>query len=298
MKARFEKVDAGVARLFMAQESWMRSFNSSYHFHPEIELTAILAGGGRRIVGDDIATFTTGDLVLIGPNVPHQYVGLDSGSHPGQVGCVVLQFLPEALGVNLLNSTEGLPLRVLLEKARRGLTFPPLLARQVITQMRTLVQTDGPARFIALLELLHLLASSKTAQRLASCGHAPLLDERNASRLSFACQFIQHRFHEPISQADVAASISLSPSAFSRMFRRATGLTFTRFLSGVRLSEACRLLVETDDTIAQICYRCGFSNLSNFNRRFLDGKNVTPRDFRRAASLELRDGLDTANSTT
>jgi len=171
-----------------------------------------------------------------------------------------------------------------LEKARRGLTFPSPIARLAITKMRSLVRTDGPARFIALLELLQLLATAKETHSLASPSHAPSLDARNASRISRACEFIQRRFDEPIRQADVAASVALSSSAFSRMFRRATGLTFPKFLNGVRLSEACRLLVETDDTIAQICHRCGFANLSNFNRRFLAAKKAPPREFRRASA--------------
>lgn len=275
---------AGEDRLFGANEYWSRDFGVRYHFHPEVELTAILGGVGRRIVGDDIGAFGCGDLVLIGADVPHQYAGTGMRGRARGAGCLVVQFLPEALGTSFLHSSEGAPLRALLEKARRGLTFPAAVARAAIPKMRALARCAGPARFIALLEVLHLLAGAKGARALASPGHAPLLDARNASRVSRACAFIQRRFAEPVSQADAAACVALSPSAFSRMFRRATGLTFTRFLGGVRLSEACRLLVETDDTVAQICHRCGFENLSNFNRRFLAAKKVTPREFRRAAA--------------
>lgn len=283
MRARFEKVVAGEERLFRAQEYWAQAFDSPYHFHPEIELAAILHGNGRRIVGDHIATFGAGDLVLIGENLPHQYAGGNSRSHRRWAGCALIQFSPEALGVPFLNSLEGARLRALLEKARRGLTFPAPVAHQAIAKMRTIVKIDGTARFIALLELLDLLASSKETHYLASRGHTPSLDTRNASRMARACEFIQRRFHEPIHQTDVAASVALSPPAFSRMFRQATRLTFTKFLSGVRLSEASRLLIETDATIAQICHQCGFANLSNFNRRFLAAKKMTPRQFRQAS---------------
>jgi len=284
MRARFEKVVPGERRLFRADEYWTRAFDAPYHFHPEIELTAILGGNGRRIVGDHIETFTTGDLVLIGANLPHQYAGADARSRGRWAGCVLIQFLPEALGFDFLNSSEGAPLLALLERAECGLTFPAAVAGVAITKMQALVKIEGPARFIALLELLHLLATSEDGRSLSSQGHAPSLDTPNASRISRACEFIQQRFDQPIYQADAAAHVALSPSAFSRMFRRATRLTFTKFLGGVRLSEACRLLIETDDTIAQICHRCGFANLSNFNRRFLAAKKVTPREFRRASA--------------
>ena len=286
MRAKFQKVVAEEDRLFAAFENWTRTFSAQYHFHPELELTAILGGNGRRIIGDHIETFAAGDLVLIGANVPHQYAGADARqSHSRWAGCVVIQFSPEALGFPLLNSAEGASLRVLLEKAARGLKFSDAVSRLVITKMRALVRTDGPARFITLLEILHLLAGAKETHRLASPSHVPSLDLRNSSRIARACEFIQKQFHEPISQADAASHVALSPSAFSRMFRRGTGLTFTKFLGGVRLSEACRLLMETDDTIVHICHCCGFANLSNFNRRFLAAKKVTPREFRRASAL-------------
>jgi len=286
MRAKFQKVVAGEDHLFCAYERWSRAFNSAYHFHPEIELTAILGGNGRRIIGDHIETFASGDLVLMGANVPHQYAGSNPRPRARWAGCVVIQFAREALGTPFLNSTEGASVRGLLEKALRGLTFPSPIARAAISKMRALARADGPPRFIALLEILHLLATAKEARALGSRGHAPSLETRNTSRVSRACEFIQQRFEEPICQANAATHVAMSPSAFSRMFRRATGLTFTKFLSGVRLSEACRLLVETDDTIAQICHRCGFANLSNFNRRFLTAKKVTPREFRRAACRE------------
>lgn len=285
MRAKFEKVVAGEDRLFRASEFWTRAYDGSYHFHPEIELTAILAGNGRRIVGDHIETFIPGDLVLIGPNLPHQYAGVGTRANPGRVGCLVIQFLPEALGCSFLNSREGALLRALLDKARRGVAFRGQTARDAITKMRAIVTAEGSARFIALVEVLDALAASGNSRPLASHGYAPLLEGRHASRISRACEFIQRRFEEPIRQTDAAAHVAISPPAFSRMFRRATGLTFTAFLTGIRLSEASRRLLETDDTVAQICYRCGFSNLSNFNRRFLVARGMTPREFRRASAM-------------
>ena len=281
MRVRFEKVVAGEERLICVREYWHRATFARYHFHPEIELTAILTGSGRRIVGDHIGPFAEGDLVMFGENLPHQNAG-DPGP-PHSAGCLVIQFLPEALGLNLLNSTEGAQLRALLEKAKRGLAFPAETTGPAIAKMRALLQTDGTARFILLLEILHLLASLKEAHPLASYSRGQSASQET-SRISRACEFIQRQFDQPIRQTDAAAHVALSPSAFSQMFRRATGQNFTSFLSEVRLSEACRLLVETDDTIVQICHRCGFSNLSNFNRRFLASKGVTPREFRRASA--------------
>ena len=282
MKAKFEKVVAGPGRLFAAFEYWSRTIGSSYHFHPELELTAILAGRGRRIIGDHIGTFDAGDLALIGSNLPHQYTSIpfDRKGEAGP-GAVVLQFVPGVLGGALLDAAEGAQLRLLLQKAKRGLLFRQGGTGEIIERMRAVVKAQGMERFLGLLEILHLLSRTKPRRVLASTGYAPVLDGCNSSRVSRACQFIQKRYCEPVRQSDAAAEVSMSPSAFSRMFQTATGLTFTAFLTGVRLSEAGRQLIETDATVAEISNRCGFTNLSNFNRRFLIAKKMTPRDYRR-----------------
>lgn len=285
MKARFEKVIVGENRLFVAFESWNTRFHVPYHFHPELELTGILDGYGRRIVGDAIEPFAPGDLVLIGANVPHQYSS--TGSLPDrrkQAGCVCLQFLPEVFGPAFLESQDGQPVKRLLDRAIRGFSFSGPVAKEVTARIRELVSRSGPGRFGMLIEVLEALARCKSTRELTSHGFPTTLDRREASRVSSACEFIQQRFEQDITQADAAAHVSLSPSAFSRMFRAATGLTFTTFLISVRVSEACRRLMETDDTIAAIAFRCGFNNLSNFNRRFLAIKGVPPKAYRRASA--------------
>jgi len=290
MKPHFEKVVPGDGRAFSAFEDWSDGFNSSYHFHPELELTAILAGNGHRIIGDHIETFNTGDLVLIGENLPHHYVSPHASSRsPKWAGCVVLQFLSGVLGGSLLDAPELGAVATLLRKARRGLAFRGPRVQSVAAEMRKVAATHGPARIIGLLQILHKLAEIPSPRPLASSGYLPSLDTRYASRVTRACELIQRRFDEPVTQAEVAAHVAMSPPAFSRLFQSSTRLTFTAFLTGIRLSEACRRLLETDETISEICYRCGFANLSNFNRRFLSAKGMTPREFRsRATALARR----------
>jgi AraC-like DNA-binding protein len=286
MKAKFERVIAGEGRLFAAFESWGSRFHAPHHFHPELELTGILGGDGRRIIGDSIEAFAAGDLVLIGANVPHQYSSTGSSLDAGaRAGSVVIQFLPEVFGTAFLESRDGAPVRRLMGRAGRGLAFTGSVVREVAGRMRALVAGSGPRRFVLLIEILELLARSRRARELASRGFSPVRDCGEASRVSRACDFIQKRFGQDIAQTDAAAQVALSPSAFSRMFRSATGLTFTAFLTGVRVSEACRRLLETDETVAEIAFLCGFNNLSNFNRRFLAAKGLTPREYRRACSV-------------
>jgi len=283
MKAKFEKVVAGEGRLFAAFESWGARFQVPYHFHPEVELTGIIEGHGSRIIGDHIEPFAPGDLVLIGAHVPHLYASTDSSPARMRAGSVCLQFLPEVFGPLYLESHDGMQVKRLLGRAARGLSFSGRVAKEVASRMRALVQGDGPGRYGRLIDLMEMLARCERARVLATPRFNPVSGQREASRVSRACGFIQQRFGEDITQAEAAAHVALSPSAFSRMFRAGTGLTFTAFLTGVRISEACRGLLETDDTIARIAFRCGFNNLSNFNRRFLEVKGLTPREYRHSS---------------
>ena len=195
MKAKFERVIAGEGRLFAAFEGWGARFHAPHHFHPELELTGIIGGDGRRIIGDAIEPFAAGDLVLIGANVPHQYSSagscLDAGSRAGSVG---VQFLPEVFGTAFLESLDGAPVRCLMGRAGRGLAFTGSVVGAVAGRMRTLVRVSGPRRFVLLLEIVELLARSRSARELASHGFSPVLGGGEASRVSRACDFIQQRF--------------------------------------------------------------------------------------------------------
>jgi len=285
MKAKFEKVVAGEGRLFAAFENWGARFQVPYHFHPEVELTGIIDGHGSRIIGDHIEPFAPGDLVLIGAHVPHLYAS--TGSSPAgerRAGSACIQFIPEVFGPLYLESHDGVRVKRLLARAARGLSFSGRVAKEATARMRTLVQANGPGRYGRLVDLMEMLADCERARVLATPRFTPVSGSREASRVSRACGYIQQRFGQDITQAETAAHVALSPSAFSRMFSAGTGLTFTAFLTGVRISEACRELLETDDTIARIAFRCGFTNLSNFNRRFLELKGSTPREYRHSSS--------------
>lgn len=284
MKPEFEKVVAVEGRLFAAFERWGPRFKVPYHFHPELELTGIIDGHGSRIIGDHIEPFAPGDLVLIGADVPHLYAS--TGLSPAgekRAGSVCLQFSPEVFGTLFLESHDGKQVKRLLSRAARGLTFSGRVAKEATTRMRALAEGSGPNRYSRLIDILELLSSCEKARALATPRFSPVSGLREASRVSRACSFIQQRFGKDITQAEAAAYVALSPSAFSRMFQARTGLTFTAFLIGVRISEACRGLLETDETIARIAFRCGFNNLSNFNRRFLEAKGLTPREYRQSS---------------
>lgn len=281
MKAILEKVSHDKNRSFALFEFEMRRFNCPFHYHPEIELTLIVSSSGHRYVGDHIGRFSPGDLVLMGPNLPHSYI---NDARPGQIAhSVVLQFLPDCLGPGFLQLGEMKGIQHLLERSRVGLSFHGRTRDKVAPLLSPLRKLDGPARLAAFLQVLGILSRSKECRTLASPAYSPSLALYQGERINRVCELISRRFREGITQSEAARAAKMSPPSFSRFFRRATNRTFRAFLNEVRVGHAAQLLLESDRTVAEICYESGFGNLSNFNRQFLKLRSASPRDFRMRA---------------
>ena len=148
-------------------------------------------------------------------------------------------------------------------------------------QMRDL---DGVERLVAFIGILQDLSKSRDYRRLASPTYAPSLALYQGERINLVCELISRRFRENVTQAEASRVAKMSGPSFSRFFRRATNKTFRAFLNEVRVGHASRLLLESDQSVAEICYDSGFGNLSNFNRQFLKLRKISPRDFRKRAT--------------
>jgi AraC-like DNA-binding protein len=281
MRAILEKISYGRDHSFQYHKFLpQRRFDCPFHYHPEIELTLIVTSAGHRYVGDHIGRFGAGDLVLMGPNLPHSYV---NDERTGRAGSIVLQFLPECLGSGFFQLSEMRHVRTLLERSRVGLAFHGATRERVARAMMHFRMLEGPARLVAFLEILQQLAGSRDYRRLASPTYAPSLALYQGERINRVCELISRRFREDITQSEASRVAKMSGPSFSRFFRRATNRTFRSFLNEVRVGHASRLLLESDRTVAEICYDSGFGNLSNFNRQFLKLRKASPRDYRRMA---------------
>ncbi len=267
-----------------------RQFDCPFHYHPELELTLIVSSTGHRYVGDHIGRFAPGDLVLMGPNLPHSYV---NDARARGASSVVLQFLPECLGPGFFQLGEMRQIHALLDRSRVGLAFHGTVRERVARSMTEFRTLDGAARLVAFLRILQDLAATREYRRLASPAYAPSFALYQGERINRVCELISRRFREKVTQAEASRVAKMSGPSFSRFFRRATNRTFRAFLNEVRVGHAARLLLESDRSVAEICYESGFGNLSNFNRQFLKLRKVSPRDYRRKAAgnlTELRNG--------
>lgn len=254
-------------------------FAFGWHYHPEAELTLITRGSGTRIVADSIENYHPGDLTLIGPDVPHTYV---SASGTTAHEAVVVQFRRDFLGSDFLTRTEFAGIARLLDRADRALTFDtaPDVAADQAARLTALAGLAPAARTLSLLRILDELCRASSRQLATGPGSRTPSDPVPA-RIDTVCAHLQSSYAEPVRLADVAALAHMTPSAFSRFFRRSLGRTMTDYITELRIAAACQLLAESDRPIAEIAVRCGYDNLSNFNRRFRALKGTSPRAYRR-----------------
>jgi AraC-like DNA-binding protein len=260
-----------------------------WHYHEEYELHLIVATRGKVFVGDYIGEFEPGHLVLTGPRLPHNWISTDVPRDGVALRDVVLQFpdAPLRQAAELIPElAEALPL---LERARYGIEFFGLSdrARQRYDRIKA---SQGLKRFSEFIEIMSELARCTDYRLLSTVQLQSFDDDASLARISTVVDYVTENCTKRFSMAKVCARVGMSESSFSRYFRRATGNTFTDFVNRMRVNKACRLLMETDRYIANVCYDVGFNNVANFNRRFLQIKGMTPKEFRRRA--EARFGPD------
>jgi AraC-like DNA-binding protein len=280
VKATFEKIALGRDESFRLMEVTRHRFSGGWHFHPEVELTLIVESRGIRFVGDRASRFEAGDMVLVGPNLPHCWIS-DDGDEARRARAIVLQFHPKFLGEHFFSTPELTPLGRLLDRAALGLEVRGRTKKELAPRLLELPRLSGAQRLISILSILEALARSRDAHPLATPGFRPRLDVRASDRIDLVYRFLLKHFQEPIRLADVARVARMAPSAFCRNFRRDVGRPLFSVLNEIRVGHACKLLVETDGQVSEVCFESGFGNLSHFNRQFLRVTGLTPREYRK-----------------
>lgn len=269
---------------FLVREFREHLFSAPYHFHPEYELTLILMGSGKRYVGNHQAGYSAGDLVLIGPNLPHCWKTDPDTIQPNAINgqSVVIQFSHDFLGEDFLSRREMHDIVLLLQKSAFGLQFTGATQAAIAGQMTALHATADPFRkLLSLLEILQQLATSTEVQVLNHrdiiAGQSP----KDRERMQVVYNYIIENFREDIQLNTAARLANMSPNAFCKYFRKVTRKTFIETVNDYKLNYAAQQIIDTDKPIAAIAYDSGFGDLSHFNTCFRELFKQTPSDFRK-----------------
>ena len=251
-----------------------------WHYHDEYELHLITSTSGKAFVGDWIGQFQPGHLVLTGPRLPHNWVSMDLPEGGVPERDLVIQFPHAPMEEASRHIPELRALLPLLERARHGIEFFDMFA-QATLRWKQVKSAQGLARFGAFCEFMGELAQCKDYRLLSNAQIQSVDNDAQLEQINSILSRITDNLTEPLSAAELAQDLGMTESRFSRFFRRATGNTFTDFVNHVRINRACQFLMESDRQSTSIAYDVGFNNIANFNRRFLDIKGMTPREFRR-----------------
>lgn len=251
-----------------------------WHFHPEYELHLVTATEGDRYVGDHIGPFRAGDLVLVGPNLPHNWISdLPSGETVAE-RCLILQFTGDFIAACMTTFPELRFMQPLLKESIRGVRFDAAVADRVGPLMRDLLDATGARRIGLFVAILDLIGTARDRVPLASMGFQPQPSAYLSTSMNLVLQHIGGAFTRDLSETELAKLSRQSVSTFARSFRKHTGMTFVQYVNALRIELACQYLSQDDLSIMEICHEVGFNNVSNFNRRFLALKGMPPSKFR------------------
>lgn len=264
-------------RSFFSYEVSVPSFEFLWHYHPEYELTYIVKGKGKRLVGDVYEKFQEGDLVLIPPLLPHTWVSEKRGKE--NCRAIVIQFSVDFVE-QLFQFPELACLKKLFANADRGLQLTIPKNHDLPLLLQKIVEGNELLSFTLLLQVLQQLTVKKPAP-VVSVHFKPMKGNENQQRINKVFQYVQKEFAEHISLKKAASLIHLSESAFCKFFKRAGGKTFSDYTNEIRIAHACQLLIETDKPISEIAFNSGFDSVTYFNRVFLRKKKLRPLEYRK-----------------
>jgi len=260
-------------------------FDTPFHFHPECELVYVTNGTGKRIIGDKIEVFGPGDMVFLGPNIPHVWYS-DSSFYIKNSGlnstAIVLYFSKEIFGDNFYHLEECQLLKDFFNKAQRGLKIYGTAHENIAPLLAKMNESSGLQKIVYLLQILECLSTSKETEALASISYKNSYDTKDNHKIDAVFLYLNKNFMRDISMPEVARLCHMTPQSFCRFFKIRTKSTFVDFLNDIRISHARKLLIESDEqTIAEIAYLCGYKNLSNFNKLFKIKTRLTPKEYKR-----------------
>jgi len=263
-----------------------------WHFHPEYEIQLITSTTGKYFVGDYIGNFAPGNLVMTGTNLPHNWVSnVPQGEHVDE-RCLILQFDAE-LVVNAIKVFPELKrVESLLDASRWGVLFTPETGAAAEPIMREMLGAQGMRRVTLFVALLDLLVQSAEQVKLASAAYSADPARYAETRINHVLSYIGKNLSQELRETELAELAGQSASAFSRYFRRHTGVPFVQYVNRLRINLACQLLMSGELSITDICYQVGFNNLSNFNRQFLALKDMSPSRWRAYQELNAASGTE------
>ncbi|TKC06143.1 AraC family transcriptional regulator [Pedobacter frigoris] len=271
MKPQLLKVSNNPVNSFSVRRDNVPYINNRWHYHAEVELIYFKKGNGTQFIGDSIKRFRSGDVVLVGAHLPHYWKFDESyfnEDEKNNADVVVAHFCENFWGSSFLNLPENKSLKLLLEKAQRGIQIQDKSRKQIGELIETILSSEGPKRIITLMDALLAIENCSNNTVLSSMGFRHDFEETENDRINAIYNYSLTNFKRKIQMEEMAAVANISPNSFCRYFKSRTRKTYTQFISEIRVGHACKLLIEDSMNVKQICYESGFHNFASFHKHF------------------------------
>lgn len=275
-----------------------RHFDHPYHFHKLSELTWVEKGHGTLVIGDYIGRFCENELVLAGPELSHLWTCDEAYYNPETNLCTkaVGLYFPKELIEKITDDVTCVNVYLeLMGKAERGLRFYGETKNKAIAKLHELVESTGLQQLGIFLQVIDIFSHSDEFEYLASVNYKKSSNDNDMDRFNKVYQFLLKNFQREIMLDEVAQLCNMTPNSFCRFFKQRTQKTFTYFLNELRIGHAKKLLQNENNTIKDICYKCGFNNPVNFFSSFKQITNQTPKEFRSKFNRLRRHELETVS---
>lgn len=278
-----QKNSKSALQSFVARHAFVPHLYNIWHYHKEIEFMFVIKSKGTRFVGDSIQPFFDGDMVMVGSNVPHFWQNDEiyfQGRDDIHAEVILIQFLENFMG-EALELPEMLHIRRMFKDALHGIQFTGDTRDRAATMLRSIVMENGVNKIVELLQLLDMLARSGRYRLLSELPYQSV-PNYSSERIQLVCSYLLKHYKSPVALAEVAKLANMTEKAFCRFFKKSTQKTLVQFITELRISHACKLLLTQNYQIGEVCYESGFGNLSNFNRVFKRITGQTPRQYQQA----------------
>ncbi len=269
-------------------DSSNNGFDYPIHNHPEIEINLVMGMSGKRVVGDSTENYENNDLVMLGPYLNHKWYGdetLLKNKQPYRV--ITIQFDANQFSASMMMKDSFFAIRNLLKESVQGIQYSGKTFETAKNIMIEMTENKGFDNTISFLKLLDVLSKGTERRFLSFLEFDTSGPKTNNNRIQIAYAYIMQHYADPnFKISDVADQVQMTENSFSRFFQRQSFRSFSDFLIDLRLGKACKLILESDKTISEICYSSGFNNLANFNRLFKKYRGFTPNEFRKKYMLD------------
>jgi AraC-like DNA-binding protein len=279
-----KKVRAGISGVFEVLNVNDSHFYSYWHYHPQYEIMLIQKSSGAQYIGDSIGRFSEGDVIFLGPNIPHIFKNHPDYFNPNskkKAKATVLYFSNDFINSDFFNLTEMQSIKKLLTLSKRGIKIYGSSKKTVANMLVKCVKSDNEDRIVNFLSLINYIAKKSEYKVLSSNSFLKNAEDKDLDRLNKVFDFLLNNFHNDINLSEVSEVASMSSTAFCRFFKKHTNKTMVTFLNEIRIGHACKLLIENENmNISDICFESGFNNLTNFIIQFKKLKNCPPMQYR------------------